>query len=228
MSSDKPHYKGHRERLKKRFSSAGLGSFHDYEILELLLTYAIHRKDVKPLAKTLLQKFGGLKGLMDADLSDIEEVAGISPHSSVLIKLVKEMGTIYLKEKAREKPHISSTEELLNYCKSAMGGLKDERFSVIYLNTRNRIIKEEIIQEGTVNQAVIYPRKVLENALKRKASAIILVHNHPSGHVKPSDADIRLTRTIQDTATALEIAVHDHIIIGGNNYFSFRQEGLMA
>jgi len=224
---NEPDYLKHRERLKKRFSAAGLAALNDYEVLELLLSYAIPRKDVKPPAKLLLRQFGSLKGVMDAEVTELEKINGVSTHTALLIKLVKELGSLYLKEKAAEKTQISCTAELLNYCRMSLGGLKDERFNVIYLNAQNRVIDMETIQEGIVNQAVVYPRKVLENALKRKASAIILVHNHPSGQVKPSDADIRLTRLIQDTAKILDIIVHDHIIIGENRAFSFREEGIV-
>jgi DNA repair protein RadC len=195
--------------------------------MELLLSYAIPRKDVKPLARELLRKFGSLKAIMDAEKESLEKVKGVGLHAAILIKLIKEMGILYLKEKAKEKPQITCTRELLDYCKSYMGGLRDERFCVIYLDAQNRMTDIETIQEGIVNQAVVYPRKVLENALKQKASAVILVHNHPSGHVKPSDADIRLTKTIQDTARILDIIVHDHVIIGENRFFSFREEGLI-
>jgi DNA repair protein RadC len=227
ISSDTPHYKDHRQRLKKKFSESGVDAFHDYEVLELLLSYAIHRKDVKPLAKELISRFGSLKGIVDAEKDSLEKVKGIGAHTAILIKLIKETGTIYLKEKAKEKPQITCTSELLDYCKTYMGGLKDEKFCVIYLDAQNRMTDIETIQEGIVNQAVVYPRKVLENALKKKASAVILVHNHPSGHVKPSDADIRLTKTIQETARILDIIVHDHVIIGENRFFSFREEGLI-
>ena len=227
MPPDAPHYKDHRQRLKKKFTDSGIGAFHDYEVLELLLSYAIPQRDVKPLAKDLLKKFGALKGVMDAEQQERENITGMGAHSAVLIKLVKELGALYLKEKAKEKPQITCTKELLDYCKTRMGGLKDEQFHVIYLDAQNKIIEIETIQEGIVNQAVVYPRKVLENALAQKASAIILVHNHPSGYVKPSDADIRLTRTIQETAKILDILVHDHVIIGENRFFSFREEGLM-
>jgi DNA repair protein RadC len=227
VSPDTPHYKDHRARLKKRFTDSGIGSFHDYEVLELLLSYAIPQKDVKPLAKDLLKKFGTLKGVMDAEQQELENITGMGTHSAILIRLVKELGALYLKDKAKEKPQITCTKELLDYCKTRMGGLKDEQFHVIYLDAQNKIIEIETIQEGIVNQAVVYPRKVLENALVQKASAIILVHNHPSGYVKPSDADIRLTRSIQETAKILDILVHDHVIIGENRFFSFREEGLM-
>jgi DNA repair protein RadC len=224
---DTPHCKKHRSRLKKKFIEAGIGGFHDYEVLEFLLTYAIPMKDVKPLAKDMIKRFGSLKGVMDATVEELDSVKGVKTHTSILIKLARDIGTLYLKEKAREKPQVTCTRELIDYCRLKMGGLKDEQFHVIYLDAQNKIIEAEIVQEGIVNQAVVYPRKVLENALTQKASAIILVHNHPSGHIKPSDADIRLTRTIQETAKILDILVHDHLIIGENKFFSFREEGLM-
>lgn len=227
VPSDEVNYIAHRQRLKKKYTVSGVYALHDYEVLELLLSFSIPRKDIKPLAKNLLKNFGSLKGVMDAGIRDLERINGVGKHTAVLIRLVKDMGALYLKEKVKEKPQITCTRELMDYCKTSMGGLKDEHFSVIYLDAQNRITGIETIQEGIVNQAVVYPRKVLENALEQKASAIILVHNHPSGHVKPSDADIRLTKTIQDTARILDILVHDHIIVGENRFFSFREEGLM-
>ena len=228
MADHPPDHKGHRERLRKKYRASGIEAFHDYEALELLLTYAMRNGDVKPPAKALLRMFGSIKGVIDADMADLEKVRGIGPHSAVALKLLKDLCALYLKQQAIEKPQITCTSELVNYCKAALGGLKDEQFRVIYLDAQNRIIDDESIQEGIVNQAVVYPRKVLENALKRKASAIILLHNHPSGNIRPSDADIRLTRTIQETARVLDILVHDHIIIGENRFFSFREEGIMS
>jgi DNA repair protein RadC len=220
-------HKGHRERLKKKYRASGIEAFHDYEALELLLCYAIAQGDVKPTAKALLKTFGSIKDVMDADMEDLEKVKGVGSSSAVALKLVKDLCALYLKQQAMEKPQITCTSELVNYCKASLGGVKDEQFRVIFLDAQNRIIDVETIQEGIVNQAVVYPRKVLENALKQKASAIILLHNHPSGNVRPSDADIRLTRTIQETAKILDILVHDHIIIGENRFFSFREEGIM-
>jgi DNA repair protein RadC len=205
-----------------------MAAFCDHEVLELLLTYAIPRKDVKPQAKALLREFVSLKGVVDAELDDLEKVPGISVHSGLLLKLVKEIAALYLKQKAKEKKQVTCTAELIDFCKTVMGAKKDEEFCVIYLDAQNQIIEFETIQRGVVNQAVVYPRQVLESALKRKASALILAHNHPSGHVRPSDADIRLTRTIQETAKVLDILVHDHIIIGENRFFSFRDEGMMT
>ena len=223
-----PHYKGHRQRLKEKFLHAGVEALHDYEVLELLLSFAIPQRDVKPLAKELLKTHSGIKGVLDADMSTLTAMPGIGAHSAVLIKLIKALNTLYLKEKAKEKTQISCTAELLQYCQTRLGGLRNEQFCVIYLDAQNQLIEMETLQEGIVNQAVVYPRQVLENALQRKASAMILVHNHPSGHVRPSDADIRLTRSIQEAAKMLEILVHDHVIIGENRFFSFREEGILT
>ncbi len=223
----KDYKRGHRKRLKQKFMTSGMDAFHDHEVLELLLTYAIPQQDVKDLAKDLLAKFGSLKGIVDAEIGDLDEVKGIGEHTAILFKLVKEIAALYLKQKAKEKRQVSCTTELLDFCRTVMGAKKDEEFCVIYLDAQNQIIEFETIQKGIVNQAVVYPRQVLESALKKKASAIILAHNHPSGHVRPSDADIRLTKTIQETAKVLDILVHDHIIIGENRFFSFREEGLM-
>jgi DNA repair protein RadC len=227
MDDHSPHYLEHRQRLKKKYVESGIDSFHNYEALELLLSYAIPRRDIKPLAKKLIEAFGSLRKVMDAEIQELMNIKGIGSHAALMIKIAKDISVLYLKDHAMEKPQITCTSELLDYCKTAMGGLKDEHFFVIYLDTQNKIIDIEEIQEGIVNQAVVYPRRVLENALKQKASAIILVHNHPSGHLKPSDADLRLTKLIQDTAKVLDILVHDHIIIGENRFYSFREEGMI-
>ncbi|HNQ01060.1 MAG TPA: DNA repair protein RadC [Syntrophales bacterium] len=227
MNNGEPHHLGHRERLKARFERAGISGLQEYEVLELLLFYALPRRDVKPLAKELLKRFGSLKGVLDADREALQATPGIGRHAAVLVGIVREVAALSLRQRAEEREQISSTKELIDYCLASMGGLKDEHFAVICLNARNRIIQVETVQEGIVNQAVVYPRKVLEKALAHKASAIILVHNHPSGHVRPSDADIRLTRVLQDAARVMDIALHDHLIVGGNRFFSFREEGIL-
>ncbi len=219
--------RGHRKRLKQKFLRAGIEAFHDHEVVELLLTCAIPRRDVKPQAKALLEAFGSIRGIIDADIDDLAGISGVGKDSAAVIKFIKEIAALYLQQKARTKKQISCTTELLDYCRTAMGAKKDEEFCVIYLDAQNQIIEFETVQKGVANQAVVYPRQVLENALRKKASALILAHNHPSGHVRPSDADIRLTKTIQDAARMLDILVHDHIIIGENRFFSFREEGLM-
>jgi DNA repair protein RadC len=228
MQKDRADYnRGHRRRLNEKFLNSGIETLHEYEALELLLTYVIRRQDVKRRAKALLEKFASIKGVLDAETDDLKQIEGIGDRSAVLFRLVKETAALYLKQKAKEKKQVTCTTELLDFCRTVMGGKKDEEFCVIYLDVQNQIIEFETVQKGVVNQAVVYPRQVLESALKKKASAIILAHNHPSGHVRPSDADIRLTKTIQETAKVLDILVHDHIIIGENRFFSFREEGLM-
>ena len=217
----------HRERLRQKFLTAGMAAFHEYEAVEFLLTCAIPRRDVKPQAKALLRKFGSLRAIVDAEIGDLERISGVGKKSAIIIKFIKEFAAFYLMQKAKEKPQIACTSELLDFVRMAMGGKKDEEFCVIYLDAQNQIIEFETVQQGIANQAVVYPRQVLEKALRKKASALILAHNHPSGHVRPSDADIRLTRTIQETARALDILIHDHIIIGENRFFSFREEGIM-
>ncbi|MBW6485412.1 MAG: DNA repair protein RadC [Syntrophobacterales bacterium] len=225
---EKDYNSGHRQRLKMKYIKAGIEALHDYEVVELLLTYALSRRDIKPLAKELLSRFGSLKGIIDAEPAELKKIDGISDHTAILFKLLKEVSALYLQQKAKEKPQISCTSELINFCRTTLGGKKDEEFCVIYLDVQNQIIEFETLQKGTVNQATVYPRQVLENALRKKASAIILVHNHPSGHVRPSEADLRITKTISETARLLDINVHDHIIVGEDRFFSFREEGMMT
>jgi DNA repair protein RadC len=225
---EKDYNRDHRQRLKKKYVTIGTEALLDYEVVELILTYAISRRDVKPMAKEMLSRFGSIKGILDADPAELKKIDGISDHTAILFKLLKTVSALYLQQKAKEKSQISCTSELINFCRTTLGGKKEEEFCVIYLDVQNQIIEFETLQKGTVNQATVYPRQVLENALKKKASAIILVHNHPSGHVRPSEADIRITKTIRETARMLDISVHDHIIIGDDRFFSFREEGMMA
>jgi DNA repair protein RadC len=164
---------------------------------------------------------------LDAEIDDLKTVHGIGERSACVLRLVKDIASLALMQKAIEKKQISCTKELLEFCRMKMGGKRDEEFCVIYLDAQNQIIGFETLQKGIVNQAVVYPRQVLEHVLRKNASAIILAHNHPSGHVRPSDADLKLTRTIQDAAKMLEILVHDHVILSENRFFSFREEGLM-
>lgn len=230
MSSNKkpkPHYLGHRRRIKDRFLKDGLQPFQDYEALELLLTYAIHQKDLKPIAKNLIARFETFQGVLEAPIEELVKVDGVGEHSALLLKLTRACSDFYLKGKARKKDIISSPKDLLNYCRSSMAYLGDEQFKVIYLNSKNEIINEVVAQEGTVDQTAVYPRKIIERALKEKAVALIFVHNHPSGNPTPSAHDKNLTKTLMKAADPLGIKVHDHIIIGKNGYFSFKEEELI-
>jgi len=224
---EKPHYHGHRARLRQRFLQGGTGALQDYELLELLLTFAIPYSDVKPLAKKLIAHFGSFTRVFDASPEAIMEVTGLKEYSAVLIRLVKACAEYYLKEGVLDRQKISSLSALVDYCRTSMGGLADEQFRVIFLNSQNEIIAEEIVQEGTVNQTVVYPRKVLELALKHKATGLILVHNHPSGNLTPSVADLELTRSLVKASRALNLTVHDHLIISRHGYFSLAEKNLL-
>jgi len=217
--------KGHRERLRKRFLKSGLSGFHDYEIIELLLTYALCRRDVKPLAKALIERFGGLRGVFDASLEDLRSIKGIGKSSAVLIKLLKVGADEYLKEKIKGKEVLSSLGDVLDYFRHALSGEKIEKFMAVYLNTKNRIVGTEVLHEGTIDQAAVYPRQVIEGAIRNAASAIIFVHNHPSGDPSPSPEDRAITESLSRAAAAVDIAVHDHVIIGCNSHFSARRSG---
>jgi len=224
---ERPHYHGHRQRLRTRFLTGGPGALQDYELLELLLTFAIPYSDVKPLAKRLIEHFGSFNQVFDASPEALMEFVGLREYSAVLIKLVKACSEYALKAEALKRQPIRSLATLVDYCRTAMGGLPDEQFRVIFLNSQNEIIAEEIVQEGTVNQTVVYPRKVLELALKHKATGLILVHNHPSGNLTPSAADQELTRALVKASRALNLTVHDHLIISRHSYFSLAEQNML-
>lgn len=224
---EKPHFFEHRKRLKNRFIKAGIDAFADYEVLELLLMFSIARKDVKPMAKALIKRFKSFHGVLDAPLDDIASVHGVGNHSAILIKLAKACSDYYLRKRIYLSSVITSPENLLKYCKSAMAGKSDEQFRVIYLNTKNEVIHDEVLQEGTVDQSAVYPRKIIEHALQQKAVALILIHNHPSGNPEPSSHDKYLTKMLTHLSESLGIKIHDHIIIGRNEYFSFKESGYM-
>jgi DNA repair protein RadC len=236
---EKPHYHGHRGRLRGRFLTGGAAALQDYELLELLLTFAIPYSDVKPLAKALITRFGSFSQVLDAPLEALLEVRAVvegqgrskemrlTEFSATLIRLVKSCFEIYLREAALKRQSIPSLEVLVDYCRTSMGALKDEQFRVLYLNSQNEILAEEIIQEGTVNQTVVYPRKILELALKHKAAGLILVHNHPSGNLNPSASDKELTQTIVKASRPLNLTVHDHLIISRHGYFSLAEHDMI-
>jgi len=225
--SDKPHYIGHRKRLRERFRKAGAQGMHDYELLELLLTYAIPRRDVKPIAKKLIERFKGITGVMNASQEELESVEGMGPISATLIRLVKELFGLYMAERMEGRDLLASPQAVVDFARVKLAGLSHEAFMVIYLNTKNEVIEYEVVHEGTVDRAIIYPRRIIESALSHHASGLILVHNHPSGYPEPSEDDRRLTRSIYEVAHTIDIRVLDHIIVGRNGYFSFREGGLL-
>ena len=218
---------GHRSRLRERFRRAGLSGFHDYEVLELLLTFAIPRRDVKPYARALLDRFGSLRAVFDARSEDLRSIRNIGPSAATLIGLLKETASLYLRSHIQAKPILGSTEAVLDYCRHLLSGERGERFLGIFLNAQNEMIATEILAEGTVDRAAVHPRRVLELALKHNAVGVIFVHNHPDGPPSPSPQDRRLTDTLIRAARVAEIVVQDHLIIGRDGHFSFRDAGIL-
>jgi DNA repair protein RadC len=227
ISDKSPHYHGHRTRLREKFSSYGGDSLHDYELLELLLTYAIPRKDVKEEAKALISKFKSASGVLGADVKELCEVEGISVNSAALIRLCRELAVKSLEEKIMNKDVLSSPQSVYDFSKVKLSHLENEVFMVIYLNTKNHVQGHEIIDEGTIDTAIVYPRKIVKSVMEKKASSVILVHNHPSGVCDPSNDDIRLTSAVKDSLKTVDVKVLDHIISGKSGYFSFREKNLI-
>lgn len=235
--SIKPHYLGHRKRLRERFKRAGLASFQDYEAVELLLTLAIPRKDVKIPAKEAINRFGSFRGVLDAPLEELREIPGIGEVAPLAIKFIREAATLYLQPKSQADLSLSKSEpetisledpkNLFNYCRAAIGAQPNEMFKVIYLDSRYRVIDLETLTEGTIDRATVYPRKVMESALKKRASILVFAHNHPDGNITPSDQDKTITRALILAAKALNITILDHLIVSKDEVFSFRKEGLL-
>jgi DNA repair protein RadC len=225
---DTPHYINHRKRLRERFRKTGADGMHDYELLELLLTFSIPRRDVKPVAKKLISEFGGLSGVLDADQKKLEELQGVGSMSAALIRLVKELYNTYLAENMKRGDVLSSPETVLKFVRVRLSGMTNEAFMVIYMNVKNEVLDYSILHEGTIDNVAVYPRRIIESALSRHASGVILVHNHPSGNPMPSREDKALTRDIADAAITLDIRVLDHIIVGKDGYFSFLENDLIS
>jgi DNA repair protein RadC len=217
-----PHYLGHRERLRERFVRAGADALADYEILELILFRATPRRDVKPLAKTLLQRFGSLAETIAAPVGRLTEIKGLGEAAAIEIKIVEAAAMRLAKGAVAARPILSSWGTLLDYCRTAMAFAEKETFRILFLDKRNSLIADEVQQTGTVDHTPVYPREVVKRALELSATALILVHNHPSGDPKPSPADIRMTSDIISIAAPLGIKVHDHIIVGRDGHASFR------
>ncbi len=228
VADDMPHYLGHRQRLKKSFfDSKAPEQFADYELLELLLFYSVPRKDVKPLAKKLLRTFGSLNSLIHVDKDKFLGMEGINNNIVTYILLMRELISRTLKNKIVSKNILSSWSAVLDYLKFTMGSLKIEQFRVLFLNKKNILIADEVLGIGTIDQAPAYPREIVKRALFHEAGAIILVHNHPSGSVRPSSGDLELTNRIVETCRGVNISVHDHIIISNNDYYSFKTNMLL-
>ncbi|MGQ0533545.1 MAG: RadC family protein [Caulobacteraceae bacterium] len=224
---EKPHYHDHRARLRQRFEDAGPGALSDYELLELFLFRTIPRQDTKPLAKALLAKFGTLAAVLAAPPQRIAEVKGAGPSVAQDLKIAQALLERASRAEFKQRTVISSWSQLVNYCRLAMAHEPREQFRVLFLDAKNQLIADEVMNEGTVDHAPVYPREIARRALELSAASVILVHNHPSGDPKPSAADIAITRDIVDAVAAISVKVHDHLAIGRERVESFRSLGLL-
>lgn len=227
MEADKPHYHGHRDRLRARFAEAGGKGLADYEILELVLFRAIPQRDVKPLAKDLLARFGDIGRVCATRPDQLTEIKGVSEKVALELNLFQEVATRIAREQVTGRAIISSWSALLDYVRTALQNASTEEFRVLFLDKKNRLLADEFQAHGTVDHAPVYPREIIKRAIALDASALILVHNHPSGDPTPSHADIEMTRQVIEIGKPLSIVVHDHLVVGRDHVASFKQLGLM-
>ena len=221
------HYHGHRDRLRGRFRDNGADSLADYELLELALFRALPRRDTKPVAKALLARFGSLADVLSAPPQRLKEINGVGESAITDLKLFRALAERMGQDSVRKRPILSSWNALLDYCRTAMAYEEREQFRILFLDKKNALIADEVQQTGTVDHTPVYPREIMRRALELSATAIILVHNHPSGDPTPSRADIQMTKTIAEVAKPLGVVVHDHLIIAREGHASFRGMGLI-
>jgi DNA repair protein RadC len=222
VREEPPHYHGHRERLRERFRQAGAAALSDYELLEMVLFRAIPRGDVKPLAKNLIKTFGSFAEAIHAPETRLREIKGVGEATITEFRLIAAAAHRITKGEIHRRTLLSSWSEVLDYCRTNMAFADKEQFRILFLDKRNQMISDEVQQTGTVDHTPVYPREVIKRALELSATALILVHNHPSGDPTPSQADIQMTKAIIDIAKPLGIAVHDHIIVGKGGHSSFK------
>jgi DNA repair protein RadC len=230
MTSEAPHFHGHRQRLRERFLKAGFAGFQDYEVVELLLTLAIPQRDVKQPAKALIQKYGNLRNILDAPEEDLKKISGIGNVAPVAFRIIREAANLYLQQSAEQRDSFADPDALARFWRAKIGALSQEVFHVGYLDSAYCLLKDGIeeLEQGTVDRAAIYPRRVIEAALRRhQAAALVFAHNHPNGNVQPSDQDKTLTRALVLAAQTVQIKVLDHLIVSADSVFSFRKEGLL-
>lgn len=227
MSEEAPENSGHRARLRQRLFEGGPDALLDHELIEYLLALTIPRIDTKPLAKTLLAEFGGIAGLLTADAEAIARVKGMKETNVAALKAVHAAALRLLQARVREKPVLANWQALLDYLRAEMASHPIERVRVLHLNTRNMLVRDELMNEGSIDEAPVYVREVIRRALHLGSAALILVHNHPSGDPSPSRADIEITRRIVEAGKPLGILVHDHVIIGTEGHTSLRAKGLI-
>lgn len=226
-ASAKFPYRGHRERVCRRLLNAGPEALADYELLELLLFYSVERVDVKPLARALLREFGSLGGILAASREQMERHEKLGERTTIHLKAVRETARRLAKEALIDRPVVSSWNQLLDYCRVTMADEQTERFRILFLDRKNRIIRDEVQQTGTVDHTPLYPREVIKRTFELGASSLILVHNHPSGDPTPSPADVAVTRELSEIGAKLGITLHDHVIIAKGGFRSLKAMGLL-
>lgn len=226
-SMDENPHKGHREKLKQRFIEEGLGSFADHQVLEMLLFYTIPRKDTNEMAHRLLEKFGTLESLFDASPEELMRKGDVTRNTAVFLSMIPELARRYMIIKQGKKPILDSSSKAGEFVKSLFIGKNYEAFYVCCLNSQNQLNYAALVHEGTINEAPVYPRLIVETALRYQASSVILAHNHPGGSQRPSGADIEVTRKICDALKTISITVIDHMIAAGDSYYSFAENGLL-
>lgn len=222
----KPHYAGHRDRLRERFLKSP-DALPDYELLELILFMAVPRQDVKPLAKALVARFKTLNGVLNAPIEDLQKMEGLSETSAVALRIVQAAGRRMLRQDITGQPVLNSWQRLMDYLHATMAHEKKEHFRLLFLNKKNELIADEIQQTGTVDHTQAYPREIMKRALELGATALILVHNHPSGDSTPSQADVDMTNDILAAAAPFDITVHDHLVVAKSGITSFKTMGLI-
>ena len=223
----KPDHLRHRERLRRRFLNGGPEALADYELLELILFAAKPRGDTKPLAKALLAEFGDFTGVVAAEPDRLAGVSGLGPAGIAALKAIEAAAVRLTREQVIDRPVLTNWRQLVGYCRASMGAKKTEQFRILFLDRKNVLIADELQQKGTVDHTPVYPREVVKRALALEASAIIMVHNHPSGDPTPSRADVEMTREVAAAAKAMNIALHDHIVISRQGHVSFKSAGLL-
>ncbi len=225
--TDKPHFHGHRKRLRGRFMKAGAEALPDYEMLELLLFLAQPRRDVKPLAKALLDHFGSFAEAISAEPAALAEIKGMGEAAVIALKTVQAAAVRLARDEVIDRPVLGNWKKLIAYCRASMAFTNVEQFRVLYLNRTNVLIADEMQQKGTVDHTPVYPREVIKRALELGATAVIMVHNHPSGDPAPSRADIEMTREVREAGEKLGIVLHDHVIICKGGHNSFKSMGIL-
>ncbi len=222
-----PDYWGHRQRVRERYLKSGLDGWQDYEVLEFALFYAIPKRDTKPLAKELLRRFGSLQSVVEAPVRDLVQVPGVGLHTALMLRFMRDMARVYLRNRMHSPAVLDSPQAVHDYACASLKGLSDESLLVIALNSANAVADSTILQRGTVDHAPVYPRKILEYAITRKAVGLIMAHNHPGGGLQPSRQDLEITRAVRQALELVGVKLLDHLIVGRDGFASLASQGLL-